>query len=83
MHRTTRNFLLALPIAISAGLYAGHVTVPPIVHEVDPPSTFLDTYEDGSGVLYDADDNEIATYPEGTFPWDCRTMGNRICGPTD
>lgn len=96
MNKTTRIFLLGLPLAISAGLYAGHVATPPIVNEVAPiqeilpipadrgdtvpKGTTIDFWEDGSGVKYDADGNEIATYPEGTFPWDCRTMGNRICG---
>lgn len=39
-------------------------------------------YEDGSGVLYDGD-QEVATYPAGTFPWDCHKDGNRVCGDVD
>jgi hypothetical protein len=35
--------------------------------------------EDGSGTQYSGD-REVRTFPEGTFAWDCRTMGNRICG---
>lgn len=35
-----------------------------------PPGVTI--YEDGSG----SDGS-----PEGTYRWDCRTMGNRVCGP--
>lgn len=35
--------------------------------------------EDGSGVQY-IGDVEVATFPEGTFFWDCRIMGNKRCG---
>lgn len=45
-----------------------------------PKGHHIDFWEDGSGVRYDAHWNEVATYPEGTFHWDCTTMGNRICG---
>lgn len=42
-------------------------------------SPALETFEDGSGY----DPISGISFPEGTFPWDCATMGNRICGPTD
>lgn len=44
-----------------------------------PPPPAVVVYEDGSGVQY-AGDTEVRTFPEGTFVWDCRRMGNRICG---
>jgi hypothetical protein len=38
-------------------------------------------YEDGSGVQYSPNGQELRTFDEGTFVWECSTMGNRICGP--
>jgi hypothetical protein len=34
--------------------------------------------EDGSGTQYFGD-KEVRTFPEGTFLWDCVTMGNKVC----
>jgi hypothetical protein len=41
----------------------------------------IDAYEDGSGVLYDLDDNELWTFDSDFLPWDCTDNGNSICGP--
>lgn len=40
----------------------------------------LVTYEDGSGTLYDHG-VRVGGFPSDTFPWDCKTQGNRLCGP--
>lgn len=60
-----------------------------------PVGTHLTWYEDGSGACYEnlpSDDLDYDRYPvtvdgrelswpEDTFgPWDCHTMGNRVCG---
>lgn len=47
----------------------------------DNGSTFVETYEDGSGVQY-VNGMEVRTFPSDTFVWDCTAMGNRTCGPT-
>lgn len=48
----------------------------------DQPVYNVVVEEDGSGVQY-IGDTEVATFPEGTFFWDCRVMGNRSCGPVE
>lgn len=42
--------------------------------------TGVDIEEDGSGTQY-IRGHKVRTFPEDTFAWDCRTMGNRKCGP--
>ena len=37
--------------------------------------TPIDIYEDGSATMSDG-----TTRPEDTYPWDCRTEGNKVCG---
>ena len=39
----------------------------------------LDRHEDGSGMLF-VDGVPNWFFDVGTFPWDCHTQGNRICG---
>lgn len=48
-----------------------------------PTGSSLLTYEDGSGGCYQPGNTKpVLSWDEDTFPWDCRTMGNQICGPT-
>lgn len=49
--------------------------------DANPDGYDVVIYEDGSGVQYDAYDDEVKTFPADTFVWDCTQMGNRICGP--
>lgn len=77
MNRRRRRILAALSMSATIG-FAAH---PAMSTTCPTPASSPDlvTYEDGSGVLYQGD-KEIRTYPEDTFPWDCRTMGNKTCG---
>lgn len=43
-----------------------------------PDTTDVVVYEDGAGVQY-IGDQEVRTFPVGTFVWDCRAMGDRMC----
>jgi hypothetical protein len=44
----------------------------------DGPFTGVETFEDGSGIQY-IEDQEVRTFPVGTFAWDCTRMGNSEC----
>ena len=68
-----RTLLIGLLPALSIGFYTGHVFSGP-----DRTPAPIEVYEDGSARMSDG-----SSAPEGTYSWDCRTMGNRICGVDD
>lgn len=82
----------ALALSLTAGATAQHWD--PIARDAQtaslcPAGSYLASYEDGSGACYaNGADTQFpivvrgaeVTFPEGTFPWDCRRDGNRICG---
>jgi hypothetical protein len=65
--------LVAMTGCLAAEVLSGHGHQP---RPLPPPVVI---YEDGSGVQYEGD-KEVKTFPADTFVWDCRRMGNRICG---
>lgn len=50
-------------------------TMIPTPSQAPTPPTPIDISEDGSAKMSDG-----TTRPEDTYPWDCRTEGNMICG---
>lgn len=87
-------FGLAATVAFSAGATAqlwNPYTRAAEQTSLCPSGSHLVAFEDGSGGCY-ADGGEERypikitgaelVWPENTFPWDCRTMGNRRCGGT-
>lgn len=45
----------------------------------DPdPGLWLEVFEDGSGIVWVAG-HDVHHWVEGSWPWDCYTMGNRVC----
>lgn len=84
--RLTKRGQICAGLALGAVTMLGGTQALPNAEENTPtynsPATQdVVIYEDGSGVQYDGD-QEVKTFPEGTFVWNCHTMGNRICGPT-
>jgi hypothetical protein len=55
----------------------GFVTMGVIAH-FSAPAPAVVVYEDGAGVQY-IGDQEVRTFPDGTFVWDCSKMGDRSC----
>jgi hypothetical protein len=76
---TRRAKILLVTASISGLAYLNHQL--PTEADIMDPHPAVEVYEDGSGVQYTPDGREIRTFPEGTFAWDCTTMGNQICGP--
>lgn len=76
---TRRARVLIAAAAIVAGFVGGataHVWNP---YAATPAS--LEMFEDGSGILHL--DGQRYDIEDGTFRWDCATMGNRTCGDVD
>lgn len=68
-----RTLLVGLIPTLSLGLWIGHLV------SYTPEPTFatpIEIEEDGSARMTDG-----SVAPEGTYEWDCMTMGNRTCGP--
>lgn len=77
---SARQIAVVVILAILAALGANWLLGLDRVNEGDALSSAdIVVYEDGSGVQYFGD-KEIRTFREGTFVWNCRTMGNRRCG---
>lgn len=74
---TSRSALALLGLTVSAILGAALGGFTGLKEPAPRPPVVI--YEDGSGIQY-VGDREVRTFPEGTFVWDCQTMGNRICG---
>lgn len=72
MSITRRGYIVAILLAVVAGLTA-HMWNP-----LAAPAPRVEVFEDGSGILHL--DGEQIVLEDGTFAWDCTTMGNRICG---
>lgn len=83
------------PIQIFAGLTAGalialagtqvmpaHSGENTPIHYIrtDTDGYSVDIYEDGSGVQYNPDGNEVRTFPARTFYWNCHEAGDLLCG---
>lgn len=92
--RRGRAALLTATLVLSAGAGATAQHWDPIARDAQhaslcPAGSYLASYEDGSGACY-ANGTEAqfpiivhgaeVTFPEGTFPWNCHTDGNRVCG---
>lgn len=79
MNLTARGAVLALAVPV---LLLGGIAVKQAVDSKPscPSGSALTVYEDGTGVCYTEDKMEVGTFPGGTFKWDCRTMGNKVCG---
>lgn len=87
------GLLLALSAAgvLVAGVVGAHLQDERLSKPGTCPSgSHLVAYEDGSGACYwnGSDDRDVVQrdghdiqWPENTFHWDCRVMGNNICGP--
>lgn len=76
----TRRLPLALcTVALVAGLSHAALTEEAPAAPAAPVAYFVEVEEDGSGVQY-IRGQKVATFPEGTFEWDCRAMGNGVCG---
>lgn len=76
---TRRLQLAACGVAALVGFTHAALTVDVPVERPAPPAYFVEVYEDGSGVQY-IRNREVATFPADTFVWDCRAMGNGVCG---
>ena len=77
---TRRGRILLVTVALLAGLLGGLTA-----HLWNPwaaPAQEVQIFEDGSGILWEGT-VQVLTYDEGTFVWDCDTMGNRVCGDVD
>lgn len=69
------------PATVERGLTQSELWAEEQESLTDNGSTFVETYEDGSGVQY-VNGMEVRTFPSNTFVWDCLAMGNFACGPT-
>ena len=64
-----KKLVSALALVVSTTLLSAcYPTFMPV-----PPGVTV--FEDGSGRGQDG-----TVYDEGTFAWDCATMGNKVCG---
>lgn len=77
------NFILVMAFVVGVPLGAFYIATDPKPKVTPPVQQNVVIYEDGSGVQYaPGTDREIRTFPADTFAWDCRTMGNKVCGHT-
>lgn len=85
--------LIGIALAVIGGLFLGltaHLWNP-FTKDLNPcgEGAHLMQFEDGSGTCFidggydENDDRTGKSFPADTFPWNCHTMGNRICGPTN
>lgn len=70
---------------LSVGLVVGGDASDPFAC---PRGASLTVFEDGSGACYAPDSRtpivhhgRAVQWGEGTFPWNCATDGNKVCGP--
>ncbi|MFJ5142968.1 hypothetical protein [Streptomyces sp. NPDC088707] len=69
--------LLALLVLFAAAMVGAVRSAPPAPARPAPPVTVVaDVDREGPG-----DDNGDGRVDEDESGWDCRTMGNRVCGP--
>ena len=71
--------LAACTLALVAGFGHAALTEDAPAAPPAPVAYFVEVEEDGSGTQYIRGER-VATFPEGTFEWDCSAMGNRVCG---
>jgi hypothetical protein len=65
---------LALTTLLVGASLVGVTACVPVPPPISTPG--LVVFEDGS-----ARDANGVVYPDGTYAWDCSTMGNKVCGP--
>lgn len=76
-----RRRLFALKLAAALILAPAHMVVPvPAVAAVDGVCTVAPEIA-GPDCGHTGDDNGDGWLMEDESGWDCRTMGNRVCGP--